>query len=386
MRLLQIQHHSALQLASLHVPEDLLEVVHLPDLDLGLDHAPGGHFQGLLGVSLVADGAADDLDHLEDEQGRRSGLDADHIAFRDADTDESAADSQGQESGGIGGVVGVDDDGGLGADAVGDLLDLLAELLAGRGLRIEEVLGAALEDEVLLGGDVDADDAQPEAAAGQLDGDVAESAAGAAHDQPVAGLGLAALDGGVGGQAGAQHGRGVLAGDAIRDGRDVVRGRQRVLLEGAGRVVAGDLDAGAAAVQPLQARRARPAAVRRPLDAHPFAHLAARHVPSCPPTWSLAVGAGRAFHCAASVSAGDTATGAGAHSRRSSSPTGPNGTPRNESCIRPSALPPRVAAMQVDLQLHKNLPWPGLRRVDIVDPDRDLPRLSVHACLVLLGD
>lgn len=71
-----------------------------------------------------------------------------------------------------------------------------------------EVFGAGGEDEGFFGGGVDADDAEGHPAGGELDGDVAETAAGARDYDEGAGRGAGFFEGGVGGYAGAEHGLG----------------------------------------------------------------------------------------------------------------------------------------------------------------------------------
>lgn len=111
------------------------------------------------------------LQRLCDHETGQRALDGDGIVLGDADADDAAAEAEQVERGGVGGVVGGEDEHGVGAQAVGRVLDGGHDV---RGLVDgDEVLGAALEDNVLLGRVVDADDAVPDGAGGELHGEMA---------------------------------------------------------------------------------------------------------------------------------------------------------------------------------------------------------------------
>jgi len=71
---------------------------------------------------------------------------------------------------------------------------------------VDEVFGTGFHDKFLLWAVVYTDDAESHATGGELDGDVAEAPTRTGDDDPLAGFGIWAAEGGVGGYTGTEHG------------------------------------------------------------------------------------------------------------------------------------------------------------------------------------
>jgi hypothetical protein len=102
------------------------------------------------------------------------------------------------------------------------------------------MLGATFYHQILLARVVDADDAVADAAGAELHCQMAQAAASARYNDPIARLCVCFSERRVDCYAGAEEGRGGGGVEATGDGRYVVCGGEDVLLECAGGVVAAD--------------------------------------------------------------------------------------------------------------------------------------------------
>lgn len=258
-----VQHITASNLAGPHQVIHGRQLAQADRLERHLDEAQAEKLNGLGRVEAVADVAAADLDHAEHgvEDGR---LEVRVGRQPDADDDATRAHILCRLLKRL--LLHGDEQGGVRAEAArGQGLDVGDEVL-GRH-KVDKVAPVALDERLLVGAGVDADDAQAHGA-GVLARERAEAAAGASDDDGLAGLGARLLEALVDGDAGAQDGGDSLEVALFRDARDVRGLGDAVLLKGAvdrvpgqGRVVAaerlvGGLAVGAGetgAVEPLDA-------------------------------------------------------------------------------------------------------------------------------------
>lgn len=236
--LLQIQHNTSLHLALLHILKHLCQILHLLQPVVRLHNTPCRKLQRLNGLLPVTNGRAHNLQLLSNHQMCHRSLNRHRLALGDTNTHARAPKPQQLHTLRIRLIIRRRHDRGMRAQSTSKLSHLLRDILS--LIDGDEVLSAQLEDEVFLGGVVDADDAVTNGFGGQLDSEMAEAATGAHDDDPLAGFGVGLAEGGVDGQAGAEHGGGGGGVEAVGDRGHVVGGGEDVLLEGAGGVIAGD--------------------------------------------------------------------------------------------------------------------------------------------------
>lgn len=225
----------------MHLLEHIGQRLHLFRTVMGIDHATRRKVQRLDGIGSRANDGPGDGRVLEDDGARVRRRNGQQIVLRHTHTDQRAVEAQEPERLGIRGVGGRTHDDGVGAQPVGERLDMLGDRLAlvvgGELGDVDEMLRPGLLDQLGLAAVVDADYAQPHPSTGQLHRDVAQSAAGAGDHHPLARPCVAALERGVHGGSCAEHRSGRARVQAVRDRRDIVGWAQGVLLEGAGGVV-----------------------------------------------------------------------------------------------------------------------------------------------------
>ncbi|KAH6604898.1 hypothetical protein Trco_006605 [Trichoderma cornu-damae] len=259
-------------LGFVHQSVNFLELAQADGLVRHGDEAPGEEVQGLGGVGAVADVAALDGDHADDgveDGGAQLG------AGGQADADQDSLGPQVLRGLLEGLLLGGDEQGGVGAVAVGGGgLDVGDEVL---GLcEVDEGGGAELEAQVaLLVAGVDGDGVQAHGA-GVLEGDAAEAAAGADDGDGLAGPGLGLLQALVDGDAGAEDGGHGLEVALLGDAGDVGGLGYGVLLEGPVDGVAREEGLVAERLVAVLAVGAAEARAVEPLDAGVVANLNVR--------------------------------------------------------------------------------------------------------------
>jgi hypothetical protein len=169
--LLQIQHNTPLQRLRMHLLENPRQILHLRSPEMRPHNPPLRHRKRLDRILAVPDRHAHNAQRLRDHHGRESGGDGLHLALGQADDDQRAAVPQQAHGRGVGCVGGCEHEHRLDAEAG----RLGHDFFFGFALFVvDEVLCAAVEDDVFLAAGVDADDAHAHAARGDLDSDVAE--------------------------------------------------------------------------------------------------------------------------------------------------------------------------------------------------------------------
>lgn len=222
----------------MHLLKHFSQVLHLLRPIMRLNNAPGRKLHRLNRLLARAHRRPHNRQRLANQQPRRRRLHRHNVAFRDPHTHHTPTEAQQVSRLAVRIVVRSAHNNGVRAVPTRQ-----------RGYRVDERLGAVdgdevlrarLEHNVLFARVVDPDDAVADAARGELHGEMAQAAACAHDDNPVAGLGVGFAERGVDGYAGAEERRGGSGVQSVWDGRDIVSWREDVLLECAWGVVSAD--------------------------------------------------------------------------------------------------------------------------------------------------